>query len=120
MNPNFLIADDDPVVRLILTAILESFGHSVVAVETGAECLNVINQEMPKLLFLDHQLPDMSGGEILKTLRANHPTLKVIMLSANSEDELKSISPGMNPDYFLEKPFTGDTVKAALDAVLAD
>ena len=117
MNQIFLIADDDPVVRLILTAILESLSHTVIAVETGTECLSAVADSEPNLLFLDHQLPDMSGGEILKKLRASNPKLRIIMLSANSEHELKSISPGMNPDYFLEKPFTADTVRLAIDSV---
>ena len=125
MEQKFLIADDDPVVRLILTAILESLGHSSDAVESGSACIEEVTkristQSPPRIIFLDHLLQDMSGLDVLAELRrltASAP-IPVIMLSSNSKEEILELSPQVTPDYFLEKPFRSETVAAAIAEVL--
>jgi CheY-like chemotaxis protein len=107
-----LIADDDPVVRHILSAILGQTDSSIESVESGQGCLDFVAEraeknEMPQVIFLDIQLQDMPGTEVLKKLRgawgASAP--KVIALSGNTREEVEAIDPEFSPDYFLEKPF---------------
>jgi CheY-like chemotaxis protein len=117
----FLIADDDPVVRHILSAILQSSGNEVVAASSGGECIAKLEEAaasgaLPNGIFVDMFLGDLTGLEVLAKIRANHATAKipVIMLSANPKDEVLRGGEEMAPDAYLEKPFVADTVLAAL------
>src|SRR5262245_15081149 len=110
-----LITDDDPVVRMILGAILKANGYEVEDVDTGEKCLALLNsdsRELPDVLFLDFQLPDMSGPEVLSRLRKKIPPehLPVVMLSANSEDEVKDLFLDARPEAYLTKPFNSTAV----------
>ena len=123
--PRALIADDDPVVQHILGAILEAAGYEINSVKSGTECLDLLKAELssdnlPDVVFLDVQLEDLSGIEVLSELRElSSEKPPVIMLSANSRDEVFTGSDLLAPDYFLEKPFVAETVSQALKAVLS-
>ena len=110
---SILVADDDPVVQHIVGSILRGAGHSVEIAKSGAEFLSALNActvtgALPDLIFLDLQLPDMTGAEILPQIRAASPQrrIPVIVVSANSEDETRNLFPGIDLDGYLEKPFT--------------
>ena len=112
-----LIADDDPVVRHILGSILKSIGLVADSVETGAKCVEKIRQgltksELPRLLFLDLQLTDMTGAEVLLQLHEllGPNKLQVVILSANSREEAQKSYPTLVADEFLEKPFSPQAV----------
>ncbi len=127
MSHKILIADDDPVVRHILSMILEGLGHTVTTVETGKACIDFIStcaaqNDLPALVFLDHLLPDINGLEVLiriKQLSSAEQPLPVVMLSANTEEEiLLDVISDQMPDRFLEKPFTARAVATVIDALL--
>lgn len=73
-----------------------------------------IEQEKPDIIFLDIELPDINGIEILKRIKSEHPGSFVIMVSgqstiANVKESLTSGAAG-----FIVKPFSGDKVMEAL------
>ena len=118
---HILIADDDPVVRHILSSILTASGHASEAVESGVKCIakirdGVEHSRIPKLLFLDLQLTDMTGAEVLQQLQGilGSHSLPVIVLSANSREEAQRTYPTLAADHFLEKPFSPQAVLEAL------
>ncbi len=119
------IADDDPVVRHILSAMLESLGHEVSLAESGTEALSILRDlaqagDLPEILFLDYQLTDLSGLEVLKDLRGtvSSAQLPAIMLSANTKLELLELNPEVLPELYLEKPFTQDDVACIIEEAL--
>ena len=122
-----LIVDDDPVVRHILGAILKSLSVIFEAVASGEECLQRIDalkstgSPLPSILFLDLQLQDQTGIEVLNNIRETiaPAELPVAMLSANSEDELRSMHLTHQPEYYLEKPFTADKVAPIISGLAA-
>jgi CheY-like chemotaxis protein len=120
---NILIADDDPVVRHILTMILEGLGHSVETVSSGEACVTYIashasESNLPSLVFLDNLLPDITGLEVLSRLRQITDKVPVVMLSASSEAEILDSVTDQMPNVFLEKPFTPSAVAKVLDTLL--
>ena len=120
MSASIIIADDDPVVHHILGSVLKTAGHSVGLCKTGAEFLSALedhaaHSSLPDLLFLDLQLPDMTGAEIVPVVRKTAPTMRIVVISANSEDETLSLFPGIAFDGYLEKPFAPQKV---LDLVM--
>lgn len=120
VNGEILAADDDPVVRHILSLFLAPTGAKLRLVEDGAACLAAVRERRPEILFLDMQLPDMSGLDVLREVRASVPELPVILLSANPRGEVIGVVESDAPDYYLEKPFTAEAVYAALEEVLGE
>jgi CheY-like chemotaxis protein len=124
---NVLIADDDPVVRQILQAILTD--HTVQVAVSGAECLTILRAQhlagiRTDVVFLDLQLQDMHGTEVLREIRREFsaltpvvPAPAVVVLSGNSEAEVRELDPEFSPELFLEKPFTAASIADALKAV---
>jgi len=113
-----VIADDDLIVRHILSSVLQSSDPSIEIVQctSGEECLESFRASAADLLFLDIQLPDLSGPDVLTTLRTlpNGASVRVIAVSANPEAEMRELFVRTVPDGFLEKPFTPAQVLAVL------
>lgn len=116
-----LIADDDPVVRHLLSSMLKAGGHEVTMVTSGQECLDLVTSRiasgnLPALLFLDLQLTDRPGAEVLDEIRSltGNRRIPVVIVSAQSESEVRRTYPEIDMDSFLEKPFPPD---AALKVV---
>jgi CheY-like chemotaxis protein len=118
-----IIADDDPVVRHILASILKSLGVKISSVGSGKECLAALRDlppaAEPRLLFLDVMLGDMTGIDVLAELRGfiRSDELAVVMVSANSKQEVLGYEPPFEPEFFLEKPFSLETVQPIVQAV---
>jgi CheY-like chemotaxis protein len=118
MEGSAIIIDDDPVVQTILAAILDSFEINSQCADSGASGLALLKQSIaegrrPALVFLDMMLQDMTGIEVLKEIRALGDLLSgipVVMLSANSKEEVMGFAGTTPPDEFLEKPFTATAV----------
>ncbi|OGS46280.1 MAG: hypothetical protein A2539_02825 [Elusimicrobia bacterium RIFOXYD2_FULL_34_15] len=102
-----LIVDDEVLICKILKEYFELNGYNTFAAFTGQEALNSIKKEKPNLILLDIGLPDISGIELLPMIKAMDPNIKIIIISAYSEDE-ENISraklQGVN-DYVV-KPFS--------------
>ena len=76
-----LVVDDDKAVRLLLRAMLERRGHSVVEAEDGAEGLQYYRAAPADLVITDIQMPVMDGLQMIKELRGDFPTAKIIAIS---------------------------------------
>lgn len=115
MSKRFMVIDDDPVIRTLITEMVTSLGHSVQTAESGTDAISRLGAECPDIIILDFQMPDMTGLDVLTRIRENPATqgLPVIMLSANSSAASLSEAKGVAADCYLEKPFKmGDFVSA--------
>ena len=77
-----LVIDDDASLRRVMEMQLEEIGCDVLAVASGKEALGVLEEATPDLVITDLRIPGMSGMDILKSLRTDHPELTVIMVTA--------------------------------------
>jgi DNA-binding NtrC family response regulator len=77
-----LIVDDDASLRRVMEMQLEEIGCDVVAVASGNEALAALEEVTPALIITDLKIPGMSGMDLLKLLRSDHPELTVIMVTA--------------------------------------
>lgn len=112
-----LIIDDEPQIRKLLQINLESNDYKVIQASTGKDGLILCATHLPDLILLDIGLPDKSGHELLKELRAwyNKP---IIMLSVqNNEADIVSALDNSATDY-LTKPFRTGELLARIRSAL--
>jgi DNA-binding NarL/FixJ family response regulator len=83
-----MVVDDHPMWRDAVTRDLTEAGYQVVATAAdGAQALRVAGPARPDVVVLDLQPPDMSGVEVTRGLRAAHPAVRVLVLSASGEQQ---------------------------------
>ncbi|MGE0453193.1 MAG: sigma-54-dependent transcriptional regulator [Vicinamibacteria bacterium] len=83
MSASLLLVDDDDAFRRVMANELGRLGFKIAAAGSGAEALRAVEQQRPQVVLLDLQLPDLSGLEVLKRLRAASPGSEVIMLTGH-------------------------------------
>src|SRR5271167_3086886 len=83
-----MVVDDHPMWRDAVARDLAEAGYDIVATAAdGAQALRVTGAARPDVVVLDLQLPDMSGVEVTRGLRAAHPGVRVLVLSASGEQQ---------------------------------
>lgn len=98
-----LLADDDPILRGLLSDLLIPLGFNVVEAYDGENALELISFNRPDLYLLDISMPCISGLELAEMLRDREVTAPIIMLSANVEDDSqKSIYRNHYNDYLVK------------------
>ncbi len=107
-DKTFLIVEDDRINRLILTRALSITGAKILEAVTGKEALEQIQKERPDLVFLDIQMPDMSGIDVMKSVRTlgdkGLQSTKIIVVSGyNQRNEVNSFFDA-GADDFISKP----------------
>ena len=103
-----LIADDEPSMRLLVHATIESDDYSVVEASDGAEAWAMVQKHKPSLVLLDVQMPHRSGIEVLRSIKTD-PTLsdtKVIILTSKAQESDVEAGLIAGADFYLTKPFS--------------
>ena len=107
-QPCVLLVEDEGAQREVLTYNLESEGFRVVAAETGDEAMLLVAEEAPDLVVLDWMLPNVSGIEVCRRVKADPGTrhIPIIMLSARSDegDRVRGLETGA--DDYVVKPYS--------------
>jgi DNA-binding response OmpR family regulator len=114
---SILIVEDESSIASFVSLYLKNAGYSVRAVATGASALNAIAAEMPSLIVLDLNLPDMDGIEICRRVRKSSD-VPILMLTARDEDVDKIIGLEVGADDYLAKPFNPRELVARVKSVL--
>ena len=101
---NILIVDDEIMQLDLLKGFLEKQGYNVTAAENGYEAVHLFSQSLFQLVLLDHRMPDMSGNEVLKTIKEINPFVRSIMITAFGSVDTAVTAMKLGADDFLEKP----------------
>jgi len=112
-----LIADDDPVSRLMLQATLRKWGHDAVVACDGREALSILEQDLsPELAILDWMMPEIDGPEVCRRIRQNSTSspVYIILLTAKSQREDLIVGLGAGADDYIPKPFNHQELYARL------
>ena len=115
--PRVLIVDDEPQILRALRANLEARDYLVLTVATGKQAVIEIADGAPDLVILDLGLPDISGLEVLQSLRS-WSDVPVIVVSARSSDPDKIRALDEGADDYLTKPFSMGELLARVRAAL--
>jgi CheY-like chemotaxis protein len=114
-----LIADDDRLVRTMLTDLLVELGHQVVAAENGAEAVALCKREAPELVVLDLLMPRLSGLDALKAIRRAGSEVPAILLTAISDPSFREMEGADAVQIRLDKPVTRRSLERALSRAVS-
>ncbi len=105
MQKKIVVIDDDRTIQATLSAVLPRHGYEVRIGPNAAQGLKKVAETKPDLVLLDLGLPDADGLDVLRELKAEHPGLPVIVLTANDSlaNAIESIKEGAF--HFLAKPY---------------
>ncbi len=101
-----LIVDDDASLSRHLKSFFERQKYKVETAQDGPSAMSKTAEFRPHLMFLDIGLPGMSGIEVLKEVKKTDPSVRVIMITGQTEDELVRQARILGADDYVTKPFT--------------
>jgi two-component system OmpR family response regulator len=113
-----LVVDDEPSLAELLSSVLRYEGWSVRTAGSGADAVKTGREFRPDAVVLDIMLPDFDGVEVMRRLRAEHPGICVLFLTARDavEDRVAGLTAG--GDDYVTKPFSLEEVLARLRGLL--
>lgn len=116
-HPIILVVDDERPILRSLSASLPAGGYEVRTAQSGEEALDEIRKELPDLVILDLNMPEMTGLEVCQRLR-EFSSVPIIVLSAKSTDPDKVTALNLGADDYVTKPFSLDVLLARIRAIL--
>jgi len=117
-----LVVDDQDAGRFVKVQTLRRSGFAVIEAATGSHALDLIASQLPDLVILDVNLPDMSGFEVTRRIRAAEhgpPTLQILQISntaVEAEDRVRGLEQGA--DVYLTEPIDGSVLVATVHSLL--
>lgn len=109
-----LVVDDEPLVCDAVKMMLSFDGHSVQTATSGTAALACLADEPFDLVIMDYAMPEMRGDELARRIKASHPALPVVMITAHAEMLASSGLPLPEIALVISKPFKLDTLREAI------
>jgi DNA-binding response OmpR family regulator len=118
--PRVLVAEDDPDIAELIRRYLQKGGFDVELHASGREALSAITAHPPDVLVLDIMLPQMSGLEICRLVRADEKiaATPIIMVTARGDESERIAGLDLGADDYLPKPFSPAELVARVRALL--
>ena len=99
-----LWADDEIELLKPHVIYLKEKGYDVDAVNSGNEALELVRENNYDIVFLDEQMPGISGIETLEVIKVEYPNLPVVMITKSEEERIMEDAIGSNIADYLIKP----------------
>jgi two-component system chemotaxis response regulator CheY len=116
-----LIVDDSKAMRMIVTRTLRQAGfgdHTIVEACDGAEGLAAVASEQPDLVLSDWNMPEVTGIEFLRSLRASGNDVRFGFVTSESTDAMRAAAAEAGALFLIGKPFTAETFAEELSALV--
>ncbi len=113
-----LVAEDHPVNRKFMGALLNKLGHAVTFAENGQQALDLVREHDFDIVFMDIHMPEMDGLTSTKLIRAlpgEKCRIPIVALTADVMNDAEDRATGAGVNEFLSKPVQKDQLQAALD-----
>jgi two-component system phosphate regulon response regulator PhoB len=120
MTANILLVEDEPAIQELLAFNVAQCGFRAIQALDVSSATAEINRALPDLILLDWMLPDTTGVEFARRLRADQRTrnIPIIMLTARTEERDKVMGLEAGADDYITKPFSPRELMARIRAVL--
>jgi DNA-binding response OmpR family regulator len=113
-----LLVEDEAELRELVAGRLREARYEVDIATTGTEALARVAEQVPDLVLLDIMLPEMDGLEVCRRLRAAHPLLYIIMLTARTSEVDRVVGLEVGADDYVTKPFSLQELVARVRSAL--
>ena len=114
-----LVVEDEASVAELIAETLIQRGHEARLAVSATHALMLVDTERPDVILLDINLPDSAGTLTLARLRALRPDVPIIMLTANTDDELARATFRRGAFDYISKPFNIDHLVHVVETALA-
>jgi two-component system nitrogen regulation response regulator NtrX len=120
MATDILIVDDEADIRELVSGILSDEGHGTRTAKDSDDALAAIQARRPQLVFLDIWLQGskLDGLQLLEIIKADHPTLPIVMISGHGNIETAVTATKLGAYDFIEKPFKADRLVLVADRAI--
>jgi two-component system chemotaxis response regulator CheY len=115
-----LIVDDSRAMRMIVTRVLRQTGHAgseFREAANGVEALAAIRAQRPDLVLCDWNMPEMTGIELLRTLRAEGLDVRFGFVTSESTGEMRAQAIEAGALFLIAKPFTAERFEEVLASI---
>jgi CheY-like chemotaxis protein len=112
-----LVVEDDPAVRDTIVSLLRAAGHLVTDAPGGAAGIDRLADGPVDLVLTDLGMPEVTGWDVARAVRARHPRLPVVLLTGWGERSTRETAPPGLVDRILEKPVSLNDLLTAIDAL---
>lgn len=113
-----LLVDDSKVTREALQAALEPYGFEVAHAENGASALPLLRGSTFDLAFVDLNMPVLDGPGLIRLMRSQGITTKVILVTGNSSTPVLSSTIKLGASDYVAKPFSPEAIRVAVARVM--
>ncbi len=103
-TPNILILDDEPGVRQLFESILTADGYEVTSVGTYQHALRLLKYQQFEIAILDLSVRDYDGFELIKQIRAAHPSLNILSMGSYVTGTVPAMAKAAGATAVIEKP----------------
>lgn len=114
-----LVVDDEEEITALLEEYFLACGYSVDVAHNGSDALQMAAARRPDTVLLDITMPGLEGSEVLSRLRAVDPTVSVVMLTGNGEEELARKLLREGAFDYVRKPFQLDVLERVVATAVA-
>jgi DNA-binding response OmpR family regulator len=110
-----LVVDGNEQMAKCLRDMVTFFSISCDAAANGKEAMECLKDHPYSLVIADTHMPDVSGFELLKHIRKNHPGLPVALISTRNSQMTQGMVVRDGPDFYLPKPFKSSDIQDLLE-----
>jgi two-component system chemotaxis response regulator CheY len=118
---DILLVDDSRTMRMIIQRAIRQAGYRSITVgeaENGAQALEKLKGEKPLLILSDWNMPEMSGIDFLKQVRAAQNDVPFGFITSETSPGIKEIAMESGATFLISKPFSPEDVQEALTPIL--
>lgn len=113
-----LWADDEIELLMPHIIFLESRGYKVIPVNSGNDALDEVEQQYFDIIFLDENMPGISGIETLREIKLTYPNIPVVMITKNEEENIMEDAIGSQISDYLIKPLNSNQILLSVKRLL--
>jgi len=123
VSRRILVADDDPVIRHLVAAIVKKEGYDVVLAGDGREAYRIMQLDADfKVAILDMMMPHLEGLDLIRYMSTEKRLMRIPVMMITSEPDLKLMANSFaaGATVYLSKPFTTEQLQTTLQMLLSN
>jgi two-component system chemotaxis response regulator CheY len=123
VSKRVLIADDDPVMRHLITTIIKQQEHEAVVADDGRAAYRILQSDSDfKAAILDMTMPFLEGLDLIRYMRSEKRLMRIPIMMITAEQDLKLMASSFSAGAtaFLPKPFTPEQLQSAIRMLLGN